>query len=59
MSPTSPINQSGIPNGAKCTCGHIFAAHGTNGKICCQCDCKEFKEEFNPKEARATSRSIP
>lgn len=36
------IGESTTPSSAYCECGHPMAAHGTNGYICCRCDCKQF-----------------
>ena len=42
------INNSPFPYDVKCECSHSVAAHGSAGKICCACSCKQFQ----PKEAK-------
>jgi hypothetical protein len=42
----------------KCICGHSAEAHGSNGFICCACDCKKFVLVFDPATPKAT-QSIP
>lgn len=41
---TYKINSSAIALGTKCKCGHTISAHGSQGKICCVCDCKQFEQ---------------
>jgi hypothetical protein len=39
------IRHDNTPNSAKCVrpgCGHVYAAHGSNGFICATCPCKMF-----------------
>ena len=33
--------------GSRCKCGHVIEAHGTQGKICAACDCKQFELKGN------------
>lgn len=33
---------NGAAPGLFCTCGHVRQAHGSNGKICAACSCKDF-----------------
>lgn len=40
---TYKINQSEFPAGSVCECGHTVVAHGSNGKICAACSCKQFR----------------
>ncbi len=40
---TYTINRSQIPDSALCVCGHPYAAHGSNGMICCACQCRVFQ----------------
>ena len=34
---TYKINNAPVPNSAKCKCGHTYAAHGSQGMVCCAC----------------------
>lgn len=43
------INPSPFPPSARCVCGHILAAHGSSGMVCCQCRCLKFEEARPPK----------
>jgi hypothetical protein len=52
MEPEKPIQSETtykISNSREgyCTCGHTGAAHGSNGFICCACDCKKFEQVTN------------
>lgn len=40
---TYKIDNSEYRPSDKCICTHTFAAHGSNGYICCACSCPEFK----------------
>lgn len=55
MSYSVKENQS-VPEG-KCLCGHSGAAHGSNGLICAACECKKFRETFDPE--RPVACKIP
>lgn len=39
---TYKIKTVDLPDSAKCACGHSIAAHGSSGKICAGCYCREF-----------------
>jgi acetone carboxylase gamma subunit len=55
---TYRINQSTIPRGTRCACGHTIEAHGSNGMICAACHCRRFTELLDEKEPKG-AKSIP
>lgn len=52
MEQTKKVNGVEYSDSAYCTCNHILAVHGTDGKVCCACFGSEAYHQFEPRDKK-------